>query len=71
VSLVLLTIRLTLSALFLVAGVAKLLGGLGNSRNSLTEFGAPKWLVAPASIVLPIVELSFRHLDESDDDPEK
>jgi len=56
-SLILLTIRLLLSGLFLVAGVTKLLGGLANSRKSLADFGVPKWLVGPASIVLPIAEV--------------
>jgi thiol-disulfide isomerase/thioredoxin len=58
-SITLLAIRLLLSGLFLVAGVTKLLGGLANSRKSLTDFGVPKWLVGPASIVLPIVEISI------------
>jgi peroxiredoxin len=56
-SLILPSIRLLLSGLFLVAGVTKLLGGLANSRKSLTDFGVPKWLVGPASIVLPIAEV--------------
>jgi peroxiredoxin len=56
-SLILLTIRLVVSGLFLVAGVTKLLGGLANSRKSLTDFGVPEWLVGPASIVLPIAEI--------------
>jgi len=57
--LIVFTLRLLFSGLFLIAGVTKLLGGLSNSRKSLAEFGVPKWLVGSASIVLPITEISI------------
>src|SRR5262249_6287816 len=58
-SLALFACRLLLSALFLVAGTSKLLGGFANSRKALGDFGVPAFLVKPLSIVLPIVELTI------------
>src|SRR5262249_1201264 len=48
-----------LSAVFLIAGISKLLAGLANSRKSLTDFGVPKLIVAPGSVALPVIELSI------------
>jgi peroxiredoxin len=55
---IVLVTRLLLAALFLVAGIGKLLGGFANSRKALADFGVPKWLGAPISIALPCAELS-------------
>jgi hypothetical protein len=48
--------RLTLSAVFFVAGLAKLADRAG-SRAAMAGFGAPPSLAAPLGIVLPVVEL--------------
>lgn len=48
--------RIVLAAVFLVAGVAKLLDRAG-SRRGLRDFGVPSWLAAPLGIALPIAEL--------------
>ena len=48
--------RLTLSALFFVAGLAKL-ADLAGSRAAMAGFGLPARLAAPLGVVLPVVEL--------------
>ena len=55
---VLVVAELTLSCLFFVAAIGKLLGGFGNIRKSLTDFGLPGWLAGPLSFVLPFAELA-------------
>jgi peroxiredoxin len=62
VYLALLLARLTLTAVFLIAALSKVLGGFANSRKALADFGVPRWLVAPASISLPVVELGTAFL---------
>jgi peroxiredoxin/uncharacterized membrane protein YphA (DoxX/SURF4 family) len=52
----LLVARLILAAVFIVAGVAKLLDRPG-SRQAMLGFGVPASLAGPAAIALPIVEL--------------
>jgi len=54
--LTLLTARLALAAIFMVAGVAKLLDRAG-ARAAIAGFGVPKSLAAPLGIALPIIEL--------------
>lgn len=54
----LLGLRLLLAAVFAVAGAAKLADPSG-SRRALRAFGAPARLVAPAAIVLPLLELGI------------
>ena len=54
---VLLGARLLLAAVFVTAGVAKLLDRPG-SRNALTGFGVPAALVPAAVILLPLAELA-------------
>ena len=54
---VLVVARLGLAAVFLVAGVAKLLD-LTGSRRALTEFGVPTSLVAAGAVLLPLAELA-------------
>jgi thioredoxin-related protein len=51
-----LLIRLALSLVFAVAGIAKLLD-LAGSRRSLREFGVPAVLAPTLAIALPLVEL--------------
>jgi len=53
----LLTARLILSAVFAVAALAKLADRAG-SRQALIDFGTPRLLAGPLSIVLPLVELA-------------
>jgi len=57
VYLILFVARLLLAALFLIAGVSKLLSGFAKSRKALSDFGVPSWLVAASSIALPCAEL--------------
>jgi peroxiredoxin/uncharacterized membrane protein YphA (DoxX/SURF4 family) len=52
----LLVVRLILMVVFALAGVAKL-ADLAGSRRTLNEFGLPRSLAAPASVVLPVCEL--------------
>jgi len=59
VPLIVLTLRLCLSVVFFIAGMAKLLAGLESTRKSLTDFGVPKLLVGPGAVVLPAVEISI------------
>ncbi len=54
----LLIVRLGLAGVFGVAGIAKLLDADG-SRKALRDFGVPEPLIAPAAVLLPIVELAI------------
>src|SRR5215469_13361337 len=51
--------RVLLSAVFLFAGVSKLLAGFQQLQKTLTEFGVPSFIVGPLSFVLPFYELSI------------
>src|SRR5215212_5398116 len=53
---VLLIARLLLAAVFLVAGVAKLLD-LRGSRAAMSGFGVPERLAGPLGLILPLVEI--------------
>jgi len=53
----LLILRLALSALFAVAGTAKLLDRQG-SRQAVIDFGVSQRMAAPVAIVLPLLELA-------------
>jgi thiol-disulfide isomerase/thioredoxin len=53
----LLLARIVLSALFLLAGIAKL-ADLPGSRKSLEDFGLASWLAKPFGFLLPLVELT-------------
>jgi peroxiredoxin len=55
-ALTLLIARFALAAIFMVAGVAKLLDRAG-SRAAIAGFGVPKSFASPLSIALPIIEL--------------
>jgi peroxiredoxin len=57
VSYALLTARLLLSAVFAVAGSAKLADRAG-SRQALIDFGVPTLLAGPLGILLPVAELA-------------
>ena len=52
----LLTARLLLAAVFLVAGLAKLVDRSG-SRSSLVNFGIPSRLAGPLGVLLPVAEV--------------
>ncbi len=52
-----LTFRLILAIVFAIAGIAKL-ADLKGSRKSLGDFGVPRVLAAPFSVLLPLAELS-------------
>jgi methylamine dehydrogenase accessory protein MauD len=52
----LLTARLLLAAVFIIAGLAKLADRAG-SRQALINFGVPASLAAPFGLTLPVVEL--------------
>ncbi|MGI8475072.1 MAG: redoxin domain-containing protein [Thermomicrobiales bacterium] len=54
---ILLLARIVLAAVFLVAGVAKLLDRAG-SREGLEGFGVPAKLAAPGAILLPLAEIA-------------
>src|SRR5207244_9646561 len=54
---VLLVLRLGLSAVFLVAGFAKL-ADLAGSRAALRDFGVPTALASPFGVLLPLAELA-------------
>lgn len=51
-------LRLVLAAVFLVAGVAKLLDRDG-SRRAMRGFGVPERLVVPLALLLPVAELTL------------
>ena len=53
----LLTARLLLAAVFLVAGIAKL-ADLAGSRQALRDFGVPARLADPFGLLLPLAELA-------------
>jgi hypothetical protein len=53
---VLLISRLFLAGIFGVAGVTKA-AGRDSLRRTMIAFGAPKWLVSPASWALPYAEI--------------
>jgi thiol-disulfide isomerase/thioredoxin/uncharacterized membrane protein YphA (DoxX/SURF4 family) len=55
--LVVLTSRLILAILFLVAGLAKLADRRG-SQIAITDFGLPAWLATPLGIGVPLAELA-------------
>ena len=57
----LLTLRLLLAIVFVVAGVAKLFD-LSDSRQAMRDFGLPATLAAPAGLLLPLVELTIAGL---------
>jgi uncharacterized membrane protein YphA (DoxX/SURF4 family) len=57
VYLILFIARLLLAALFLIAGVSKLLSGFAKSRKALADFDVPEWFVAPINIALPCMDL--------------
>ncbi len=57
----LLIIRLGLAAIFLVAGIGKLLDPAG-SEKAVEAFGVPKSLAKPVAIFLPIAEIVFAAL---------
>jgi peroxiredoxin/uncharacterized membrane protein HdeD (DUF308 family) len=61
VDVALLVARLVLGAVFLVAGVAKLVDRAG-SRQAATDFGAPAFLAGPLSIFVPFAELAVAGL---------
>jgi peroxiredoxin/uncharacterized membrane protein YphA (DoxX/SURF4 family) len=52
-----LTVRILLSLIFIVAAISKFIGGRADSRKMLTEFGVPVWLAGPFGIALPTAEL--------------
>ncbi len=52
----LLAARLLLALVFVVAGISKLIDRVG-ARQGLRDFGAPKPLVGPASVLLPMSEV--------------
>lgn len=51
-----LALRIVLAAVFLTAGVGKLLD-LGGSRKSMRDFGVPERLAGAAGLLLPIAEI--------------
>src|SRR5215469_15513786 len=53
----LLTARVLLAAIFLVAGLAKL-ADLAGSQQALRDFGVPVKLVMPLGVLLPLAELA-------------
>src|SRR2546425_4125571 len=54
--LVLLTARILLAVVFLIAGFAKL-ADLKGSWQSLRDFGVPTFLASPFGVLLPLAEL--------------
>src|SRR6267142_5491279 len=56
--LIIVLLRISLSAIFAVAGVTKLLDRRG-TRDALKNFGSPESLAPALSIVLPLVELAI------------
>lgn len=52
----LLTARLLLALVFVVAGLAKLIDSAG-SRASMRDFGVPAFLARPLAVLLPLLEL--------------
>ncbi len=57
-SLIIILVRVILSAIFGVAGVTKLLDQSG-TREAVTNFGAPKSAAPAIAVVLPLVELAI------------
>lgn len=55
---VLLFARLVLAAVFVVAGIAKLIDHAG-SRQAVRDFGVPASLAGPLGMVLPLAELAI------------
>ncbi|MBL8094202.1 MAG: hypothetical protein JNL73_08525, partial [Anaerolineales bacterium] len=55
---VLLSVRLGLAIVFVIAGVAKLADRTG-SRHSLQAFGMPERLIPAAALALPVLEITF------------
>ena len=55
---VLLIARLALAAVFVLAGVGKLLD-LKGSQEAVKNFGVPESLARPAGLALPVVELAI------------
>lgn len=53
---VLVSLRLLLAAVFLVAGLAKL-ADLAGSQQAMRDFGLPAFLAAPTGFLLPLAEL--------------
>ena len=53
----LLIARLLLTAVFTLAGIAKL-SDLKGSRQAITDFGVPSSLASPLGILLPLLELA-------------
>ncbi|GCE30131.1 hypothetical protein KDA_56150 [Dictyobacter alpinus] len=53
---VLLLVRLLLSFIFLIAGLAKM-ADLAGSQKALRDFGVPEVLARPLGIILPLVEI--------------
>ena len=53
-----LIIRLFLAAIFILAGIGKLLD-LKGSEKAVKDFGVPEILAKPFSIILPIAEIAF------------
>ena len=49
--------KLILSAIFIIAGLAKI-AGPGPLRRTLADFGLPAWIGAPLAVFLPLVELA-------------
>jgi len=49
--------KLMLSAIFIVAGLAKI-ASPGALRRTLADFGMPAWIGAPIAVLLPLVELA-------------
>ena len=58
---VLLIARLALAAVFVLAGVGKLLD-LKGSQEAVKNFGVPESLARPAGLALPVVELAIAAL---------
>lgn len=54
----LLILRVSLAAIFFVAGIGKLLD-LRGSEKAVKEFGVPNSLAKPISVLLPLAEISF------------
>ena len=54
--------RLLLAGVCFFAGISKLVSGVYNFRKALADFGLPKFLVAPLSFALPVVEIATASL---------
>ena len=53
----LLTLRLLLAAVFLLAGATKLIDPRG-TRRALRDFGVPRFVVTPMVLILPLLEIA-------------